>query len=128
MIKTQINPTTSATASTNIPIQLVVNTNSKTRLNANAIELLESGLWDVKANIVVTATTTGNVTAKLLANGVPVIGALDNQTVASGDEYTYHINDVVRAIPSADGFVELAIQFDQAVTTLGGDFIVEYVR
>ena len=127
MIKTLLTAG-SVVANTNVPLTLLVNTNSKTSLGTNAIVLNTTGLWDVKANIVFTATATGDVTARLFADGVAVSGALETTTVATGDDYTCHINDVVRTVPSIGGNVALTLQFDQAVTIVNGDFIVEYAR
>lgn len=127
MIKTLLT-TGNVTANTNLPLTLNVNTNNKTMLGANAIRLLDGGLWDVKGNVSFTATTTGDVTLSLLADGVVVSGAIATITVATGDEYALTINDVVRTVPAFGGDVQLALQFDQAVTITGGDMIVEYVR
>lgn len=120
--------TAGAYTSGNIPITVLKNTNSNYSVSNNAISILNSGITDVKANIVFTATSTDPVTVQLYADGAAVPGALATITPVSGSTYTLHINDVVKTIPSLSSYATISIQLSEACTLVGGDLICEYVR
>ena len=120
--------TAGAYTSGNVPCTIYKNTNGKYELN-NGFRIHTDGLTDVKANIIVEATAVGDLSLQAYADGIPVAGAIDTQTVAVGDTYTFHINDIVKTVFSqASTFATITLAFSEACTLVGGDVILTYER
>lgn len=126
MLKCLITPGSYATADTNIPITLYKNTNDIYSLNEddNTVSVKAAGLTEVKANIIITSSSTSTISAQLLANDEIVEGALYDITPANSSTYTLTINDIVPIVNQvSDEYVNLAIQLSTACSIVGGDMI-----
>lgn len=120
--------TAGAYTSGNIPYTIYKNTNNKYTLD-NGFNIAVEGLTEIKANIVATATTAGNLSLVASANGIPIAGAIDTQTVEVGDTYTFHINDIVKTVFQQNTTLAvITFTFSSACTLVGGDVILTYER
>ena len=114
----------------NVPLTLNQNTNGKYQLNADSsIDVRVGGLTAIRGNVVVTSIAAGNITLQLYADGVAVPGALDTKTLANGSTYTFHIDDIVRAVNQiTPSYATLSLQLSGACTLVGGDVVVTYEK
>lgn len=114
----------------NIPMTVYKQTNGKYALNSdNSISIKTDGLTEIKANVLVTGTVIGDLSLVAYVDGVALPGAIDTQTLAVGDSYTFHINDIIKTIyQTSPSFVELSFKLSGACTIDGGDIILTYER
>lgn len=126
MLKCLITAGSYSTADTNIPLTLYKNTNDIYSLNEdNSVSVKAAGLTEVKANVIITSSSTATISAQLLANDEIVEGALYDITPANASTYTLTINDIVPIVSSySDEYVKLSIQLSTACTLVGGDVIL----
>lgn len=84
-----------------------------------------AGYYDIEANVSVTATAVGSVTATLYKDGAPVQGAVSLATVSAvGDVVTLPINALVRLNCDCDTANLTIVISGQAVTSQNLAFIV----
>lgn len=90
----------SLTANTNIPLVVKMKTNDKIDYDTttNEIKFYKSGIYNIDVNVVITATSTGGSAIELYKDGVEIPETKVTQTIASGDTYTYIINDTERVL------------------------------
>ena len=83
------NATSQALTSTGSPLNLigtqVTNTGVAVDTSGTAIDIKYSGTYAVKVSVVVDATTAGDVTLQLYANGTPLPETLRTVTLAVGN-------------------------------------------
>ena len=114
----------------NLPITVQQNTNEKYGVNADSsIDIRVSGLTEITATVVANAGAAGVLSLQAYANGAPIPGAIDSQTVTSGSTHTFHIDDIVKTIYQANPtFANISLQFSAACTIVSGDVILLYQR
>lgn len=96
-------------------------------LGGNGLSLTGGGYYDVDANVTVTATAAGTVSAALYLNGVEVPGAISTVTAAADDIVTLPVSALVRLNGcNAEGALTLVIG-GQAVTTYNTAVVVEKI-
>lgn len=96
-------------------------------LGGNGLSLTGGGYYDVDANVTVTATASGTVSAALYLNGVEVPGAISTVTAAADDIVTLPVSALVRLNGcNAEGALTLVIG-GQAVTTYNTAVVVEKI-
>lgn len=96
-------------------------------LGGNGLSLTGGGYYDVDANVTVTATAAGSVSAALYLNGVEVPGAISTVTAAADDIVTLPVSALVRLNGcNAEGALTLVIG-GQAVTTYNTAVVVEKI-
>lgn len=114
----------------NLPITVYQNTNDKYNVNTdNSIDVRVAGLTELKATVVANAGAAGVLSLQAYANGVPIPGAIDSQTVTSGSTHTFHIDDIVKTVYQANPtWANVSFQFSAACTVVSGDVILLYQR
>lgn len=96
-------------------------------LGGNGLSLTGGGYYDVDANVTVTATAAGTVSAALYLNGVEVPGAISTVTAAADDIVTLPVSALVRLNGcNAEGSLTLVIG-GQTVTTYNTAIVVEKI-
>ena len=114
-------------ASGNIPISLYKNTDGNFSLNNNAVSIKRDGIVNIKANVIITATSAGSITVQLYGNGSPISGATATEKFAENGIDTLVINDVVVVANQSDsGYATLSLQLSAGCTIVGGDIICEF--
>lgn len=113
--------TTLATAiadgATYAPNTIVRRYGQNIQMAGNGITLSGAGYYDVDAAVTVTATAVGNITARLLQDGNPVVGASSTATAtAIGDEVVLPLAALVRLNCNCQDSV-LTIQVSDQATT-----------
>lgn len=127
MLKALVNA--GAYTSGNIPCTIYKNTNDKYALASDGFKIAVDGLTEVKANIVVEATATGELTLVARANGIPIAGAFETHNTTSGNTYTYHIDDIVKTVYQQNPtYATITFDFSAGCTLVGGDVILTYER
>lgn len=120
MFKGTITANTAVTANTNIPFDIVWNTNGNTGYDKtdNSIELRTSGFYDVIATIQATTGTSGaTVTAQLYADGVAIPESGSTEVLGGTTESTFTLADTIRVINDRyPNVANISIRFNTAMT------------
>lgn len=95
--------------------------------NNEGIVITEPGWYALDADITVTATAAGTLTAGLYANGVQIPGAIASQTVAENDVVTLPIKSIVRVTCCGDPIAINARMSGVAVTAYNAVLTAERV-
>lgn len=69
----------------------VVNSGCSLTLNPSSIQVNKSGLYHISGDVIITPTAAGLVTFQLYKDGVALPCAIAQETVASGNAYSLHI-------------------------------------
>lgn len=114
---------------TDIPFTTELNTNTKVRNSAGEISLLDRGLWDIDASIILTGVA-GDITVQLFVDGVAKPTTIAVATLdAAADFATVPITDTVRTIfASYPDVANISLRVDTAGVIVSGKIRVEYVK
>lgn len=130
MLKATITTATAVTAGADIPLNLAFNTNCKTGMSNNKININSCGLYDIGASFTVTNVAAGNITLQMYNNGTAIAGATASATsAATTDIITLPIMDVVRAVRNCLGAdIALSFQLSTAATVNSATVCVKRVQ
>ena len=121
MLKANITTATAVTAGTDIPLNLIFNTNCNTAMTNNRINLNKCGAYDIDAMFNITGVAAGNITLQMYNNGVAIPGA------AATDLITLNVTDIVRAVRNNIG-TEAALSFRLSASATVNNAIVTVER
>lgn len=126
MIKALVEPL--AYVSGKIPITLCLNTNTKYLLKKDTIDVMASGITEIKANITFISKVSGEVTLTAYADELAIDGASASVNVSEGEIHTLNINDVIMTdyLPTS-GSVGITFELSKECTLVSGDVICEFV-
>lgn len=118
MLKTNIVTATAVTANTDIPLNLVFNTNCRTGINGNRITINDCGGYDVEAMFNLTGIAAGPIRLQMFNNGVAIPDAVASATVAATtDLVTLNITDIIKVARNNIGTnVALSFRLSAAAT------------
>ena len=84
-------PFTAAVAPLTLEGTPIVNSGCSLVLNRASIQVVKSGLYHFSADVIITPTAAGLVTFQLYKDGAALPCAIAQETVATGDAYSMHI-------------------------------------
>lgn len=120
------------TANTNIPIDVVWNTNDNTRYNStdNAVEILASGYYNVNVMLNITGSTPTTIGAQLFADGTAIAESLtESDITATTGTKTLNITDTIKVnTTTTSGYAEISLRLDNVATITNGVITIEKVR
>ena len=129
MFKGTITTDTAVTANTNIPFNVVWNTNGNTAYNKtdNAVELRTSGFYDVIVTVQATTGTSGaTVTAQLYADGEAIPESASTEVLGGTTTSTFTLADTVRVLVDRyPNVADISVRFDTAMTVNSAVITVE---
>ena len=128
MLKANITTATAVTAGTDIPLNLIFNTNCNTEMTNNRINLNKCGAYDIDAMFNITGVAAGNITLQMYNNGVAIPDAVAGATSAAAtDLITLNVTDIVRAVRNNIG-TEAALSFRLSASATVNNAIVTVER
>lgn len=118
-----------AVVGADVPFTTELNTNGKIRNSAGEISILERGLWDIDASLVVTGVV-GTVTVQLFADGVAVPTTFASATLDLATDFqTISLTDTIRTIfAQYPDVANISVRVDTAGVVVSGKIRVENVR
>ena len=132
MFKAAIKTATTATANTNIPFAVAINTNNNTSYNAvnNSVRISRTGYYDVDLTLVGTGFAAGDISAQIFADGEAIAEAIATATVsATTDVITLNISDLVKVISAAAfSHADLSVRLSAAGTINSAILTVTKIR
>lgn len=128
MLKANITTATAVTAGTDIPLNLIFNTNCRTGINGNRIRINSCGAYDVDALFNITGVAAGDVSLQMFNNGVAIPDAVASATsTATTDLITLNLTDIIRAVKNNIG-TEIALSFRLSAAATINNAIVTVQR
>lgn len=128
MLKANITTATAVTAGTDIPLNLIFNTNCRTGINGNRIRINSCGAYDVDALFNITGVAAGDVSLQMFNNGVAIPDAVASATsTATTDLITLNLTDIIRAVKNNLG-TEIALSFRLSAAATVNNAIVTVQR
>lgn len=128
MLKANITTATAVTAGTDIPLNLIFNTNCRTGMNGNCIRINSCGAYDVDALFNITGVAAGDVSLQMFNNGVAIPDAVASATsTAAADLITLNLTDIIRAVKNNIG-TEIALSFRLSAAATVNNAIVTVQR
>lgn len=123
-----------ATAGTNIPFEVKLNTNTQTVPNAAegtvALHAQGTGYYDIDVVLELTGAAATPITAQLYANGQPITEAIASQdiTVTTGIA-TLNLHDAVRVVGSLiPELAEISVRLVSNAIVTAGVFTITQIR
>lgn len=128
MLKANITTATAVTAGTDIPLNLIFNTNCRTGINGNRIRINACGAYDVDALFNITGVAAGDVSLQMFNNGVAIPDAVASATsTGATDLITLNLTDIIRAVKNNLG-TEIALSFRLSAAATVNNAIVTVQR
>lgn len=132
MFKGNITTATPVTANTNIPFNVVWNTNDNTAYNAteNYVEFRKSGYYNINAILNVTGVATTPVSIAFYSNGQIIAETTESADVTpTTGLYALEVKDTIKVDPAfINSFANISIRANTDITVSNAVFTVEKVR
>lgn len=126
LIYTAMSTPVDVLAGGTIPIGTIIRRYGCIAQNGYGIALNETAYYDVSANVTVTATAAGEISATLMVNGSPYPGAIATATATAAGTVVLPIDAIVR-VGCCDGTKNLTLQLNAAGTVQNVAVSVERV-
>nr|DAD84127.1 MAG TPA: hypothetical protein [Podoviridae sp. ctoqT5]DAK01890.1 MAG TPA: hypothetical protein [Caudoviricetes sp.] len=130
MLKANITTATTVAANTDIPLNLVFNTNCRTGMNGNRIKINSCGAYDIEALFNITGVAAGDISLQMFNNGVAIPDAVVGATsAATTNQISLNLTDIIRALRNNIGTdIALSFRLSAAATINNAIVTVEKIQ